>query len=78
MDMDGSNTPSARRSLVLQALENLPSQDACFGLLGRYKNTHINMADVLVRHAIETLWQTFNGVTNKHISHVNVGIFVPS
>jgi hypothetical protein len=61
MDMDGSNTPSARRSLVLKALENLPSQDACFGLLGRYKNTHINMADVLVRHAIETLWQTFGG-----------------
>lgn len=46
---------------MLQALQSMPSGDVCFGLLERYKNTNISMADVLVRHAVETLWQTFGG-----------------
>ena len=61
IDLDNSNTPAAKMDLVIKALENLPSHDICFALLGRYKNTHISMADVLVRHAVETLWQTFGG-----------------
>lgn len=61
ISLDGSNTPAAKMDLVLKALENMPSQDVCFRLLGRYKNTHISMADVLIRHAVETLWQTFGG-----------------
>jgi hypothetical protein len=61
MDMDGSNSPTARRNLMLEVVEKLPSGDVCFGLLDRYKNVHISMADVLVRHAVETLWQTFGG-----------------
>lgn len=61
LDMDGSNDPAVRTSQVLKALENVPSQEVCIGLLERYKNIHISMADVLVRHAVETLWQTFGG-----------------
>jgi hypothetical protein len=61
MGMDGSTAPAVRMSLVLKALENVPSQEVCFSLLGRYKNTHISMSDVLIRHAIDTLWSTFGG-----------------
>jgi hypothetical protein len=61
IDLDGSNTPTAKVDLVLKTLENLPSHDICVALLSRYKNTHISMADMLVRHAVETLWQTFGG-----------------
>lgn len=61
ISLDGSDTPAAKMGLVLKTLENVPSHDVCFALLDKYKNTHISMADVLVRHAIETLWQTFGG-----------------
>lgn len=61
IDMDGSNSPTARRNLVLQVLENIPSAEVCFGLLNKYKNIHISMIDVLVRHVVETLWKTFGG-----------------
>jgi hypothetical protein len=59
---DSPSSPAVRMSQVIKALENVPSKEICFSLIDTPKNTHISMNIVLIRHAIETLWATFEPI----------------